>query len=225
MKIAAVSDSHLRKYTIPKVDVLVHAGDHTLQGNFQELNRSIEQLKEHKENASHIVVIAGNHERVVEKDPSLAKQLYKEAGIIYLQDDMVEIQGVKFYGSPYTPEFCNWAFATHQFDAEVGIDPEEVWSRVPEEVDVLITHGPPWGRFDVPFGSNSHVGCPTLMRHLQRIKPQVHVFGHIHSPGDVVGADGIRYINAAVCNGLYERVYEPTVFEIEPRVKPAAAYL
>ncbi len=216
MIIGAVSDSHLREYTLAKkVKVLVHAGDHTFHGDMKELTQAIEQLKVHKtmEMADYIITIAGNHDREIEKNPSLYKNLFKEAGIIYLQDELITIEGVTFYGSPWTPEFCGWAFSTHQFD---GQDPDEVWEKVPEGIDVLVTHGPAWGRFDVPFGGYNHVGCPSLMRNIQRIKPRVHIFGHIHSPGDVVGADGIRHINASVCNGLYERLYEPTIFDLEP---------
>jgi hypothetical protein len=45
--------------------------------------------------------------------------------------------GYKFYGSPYTPAFCEWAFQLNETDAI------EKWKKIPEDTEILITHGPP----------------------------------------------------------------------------------
>ena len=217
MIIAAVSDTHNHSYSVSPVDIFVHAGDLTVDGTQEELREAIKEIQ--KQPAIHKIVIAGNHDKIVENWNEFARELFSLAGIIYLQDEEVTVEGLRFYGSPYTLEYGYYSFMLPR----VGGEAIKKWEKIPTGIDVLITHGPPWGRFDVPFGHYSNVGDPDLMRELQRVKPQAHIFGHIHSPGDVVGADGVRYINAAQCNimgGRYNKVYEPITFELSPKGLP-----
>lgn len=212
MIIGAVSDTHNHPYSVPPVDILVHAGDLTVAGSLNELEKAIEQLLEQP--AKQRVVIAGNHDYFIEQQNGEAQKLFNDAGIYYLQDEEVTIEGLRIYGSPYTLEFGAYSFMLPR-----GGEAKKTWEKIPTGIDILVTHSPPWGRFDVPFGSNQRVGCPDLMRELLRIKPRVHLFGHVHSPGDVTPEDGIRYINASVTNtagGRYNRVYDPVIFELDP---------
>lgn len=212
MKLAAVSDTHNQLYSVEPVDILVHAGDLTIAGSWKELEKAVEQLLEQP--AEHRVVIAGNHDYCVAHENERARKLFKEAGILYLEDEEVIIKGLRIYGSPYTLEYGEYSFMLPR-----NGDAVEKWKQIPTGVDILVTHGPPWGRFDVPFGSSERIGCPDLTRELIRIKPKVHIFGHIHSPGDVTSEDGIRYINAAATStagGVYRRVYAPVMFELDP---------
>lgn len=215
MNIGAVSDTHNQLYSVSPVKLLVHAGDLTIHGSKEELEEAIKQML--AQPAEYRVAVAGNHDRYCETNNEEARKLFKDAGIIYLQDEEVTIEGLRIYGSPYTPEYGEYAFNLSRFDYSL----EEKWEQVPTGIDILVTHGPPWGKFDVPFGENRRVGCTALMRELIRIKPRVHIFGHVHSPGEVRSPDdGILYINAASCNiagGRYNRVYDPVTFELEPR--------
>ena len=71
------------------------------------------------------------------------------------------------------------------------------WERIPTNTDVLITHGPPLGRGDMNSG-NQRTGCVTLMKEVQsRIKPRLHVFGHIHEGHGVTHDGTTMYVNAS----------------------------
>ena len=170
----------------------------------------------------HKIFIAGNHDMFME---GLLKAeinyLLKDAGLIYLNDSGVTINGIKFWGSPVTPEYHDWAF--NRFPGE---DIARHWDMIPDDVDVLITHGPPAGILDVVnnrYSSNHdrHVGCPQLRRQVfDRIKPQVHVFGHIHEAYGILEEEGITFINASVMDADYMAVNEPHFLDVEARTEP-----
>jgi len=117
--------------------------------------------------------------------PSQTSPAKKLGGLLknatcYLENSGVEIDGVKFWGSPWQPEFFNWAFNLPR-----GRRLAEIWALIPDDTEVLITHTPPYGILD-RVDSGEHVGCEDLRRALQRVKPKVHVFGHIHEDRGVV---------------------------------------
>lgn len=173
MRIAAVSDLHAAWWMInyyPPADVFVFAGDFSNIGHPRELydfSLWIKQLPYEKK-----IIVAGNHDRVCEEFCTLDITLYfKKVGAIYLYESGVEIDGVKFWGSPWTPQFFDWSF--------MG-GPEEMekrWALIPDDTDVLITHGPPYGILDQ---SNVRAGCSELRERLEIVKPRIHIFGHIH---------------------------------------------
>jgi len=123
-----------------------------------------------------------------------------ERGITYLQDSGCEIEGVKFWGSPWQPWFFDWAF-----NLERGEQLRRKWALIPDDTDVLITHGPPAGILDLcPDGRR--VGCGDLRLRVEQIEPMAHIFGHIHhSAGQVEPLVGrrTRFINAAICDESY----------------------
>lgn len=152
MKLVCISDTHSlhrRLQSIPDGDVLIHAGDCLGQGtleNIEDFNDWLGSLP-HR----HKIVIAGNHDWAFQETPELARQALTSA--IYLEDSGVEIEGVRFWGSPWTPIFMNWAFMLGR-----GEPLYEKWQLIPDDTDVLITHGPPQGIGDeVMFGLQSHV--------------------------------------------------------------------
>ena len=154
-----------------------------------------------------------------EKNPEFAKQILQDNHIIYLQDSGIKIDGVNFWGSPVQPRFFNWAF-----NRDRGEDLDRHWQRIPENTDVLITHGPPYGILDTTKMTmknnpdpNGHVGCEDLRRHvLERVKPKVHIFGHIHSAHGVHEEEGITFINASQLTDRYHfrDDFNPVVFEV-----------
>src|SRR5438874_93471 len=113
---------------IPKGDVLVHAGDMCGYGAIDELKETAEWLD--TLDFKHKIVIAGNHDWPLVRYPLEAQTLIKKAGCIYLQDSGIEIEGYKFYGSPWTPKFFNWAFMKNP--GEIA----EVWTKIPADTDV-----------------------------------------------------------------------------------------
>ena len=208
MRVVCISDTHLMhmRYpiSIPDGDVLIHAGDATFRGTREEV---IEFAKwfgalPHK----HKIFVAGNHDFGFQDHPEEAVALLPE-GCHYLEQSGVEIDGVKFWGSPWQPEFMNWAF-----NAPPG-KLREKWREMPHGTHVVVTHSPPHGIGDlVPRGE--HVGCSWLAARLKAIGPAIHVCGHIHCGYGVRTIDGTTYINASVCDEAYVPNNAPVTFTV-----------
>lgn len=116
--------------------------------------------------------------------------------------------------SPYQPEFCDWAFNLPADSNEIG----EVWSKIPNDVDVLITHGPPAQILDFTSGG-LHVGCPRLLKRVKQVKPRLHVFGHIHEGYGVEEEDSTIFVNASTCDLRYRPSQKPRVIPLEIKEK------
>lgn len=211
-RIVAISDTHSRHQNfdpLPDGDILIHAGDATVKGNFGEVvefNRWLGTLP-HK----HKIFVAGNHDFIFEKSPDIARGLITNA--TYLQDSFVIIEGLKIYGSPWQPRFYDWAF-----NLDRGRDIARKWAMIPEDTDVLVTHGPPHGILDMVSdrwtGTAEAVGCEELLPVVQRIKPRLHIFGHIHASYGQLVQDGIHFVNAASCDESYKIAYAPIVIDL-----------
>lgn len=217
MKICCISDTHLQHRDskffpeIPDADILIHAGDLTYYGDSDEIRAALEWLQSlpHKRK----IFVAGNHDMLFEEIPQKARLILNEfPGLTYLQDSAVEFDGVKIYGSPWTPEFCQWGFMRKR-----GAEIAEKWAQIPDGIDVLVTHGPAFGYGDEIYGGE-RVGCVDLYEAIARTNPKLHVFGHIHHAYGQYTAyhAGLRtkFVNAAICNEAYQPVNSPTVVEL-----------
>eukprot|EP00026_Physarum_polycephalum_P017756 Phypoly_transcript_19088.p1 GENE.Phypoly_transcript_19088~~Phypoly_transcript_19088.p1 ORF type:complete len:151 (+),score=18.92 Phypoly_transcript_19088:146-598(+) len=133
-----------------------------------------------------------------EKRPELAEsELLKGLqNCYYLRDKAINLEGINFYGAPWQPEFCKWAFNLPRGQAL-----KEKWDMIPSNTDILITHGPPKGILDRVEGSNE--GCADLLAAVQRIKPKYHIFGHIHEGYGEFSDGTTHFINASNLNGAY----------------------
>ncbi|MCH7547973.1 MAG: metallophosphatase domain-containing protein [Candidatus Krumholzibacteriota bacterium] len=198
-----VSDTHgrHRDLIVPDGDVFIHAGDMTMFAGeldvLVDFNDYLETLPH-----AHKIVVAGNHDFCFERDNARSRALLTNA--TYLEDDAITIDGVTYYGSPWQPEFLNWAF-----NLERGKALREKWSMVPDHTDVLITHCPPAGILDETIGGE-RVGCEDLLARVRVVRPKLHVFGHIHEARGMVEIDGTKFVNAATAF----RSCEPFVVEM-----------
>lgn len=201
MKLHIISDTHTkhRELALPGGDVLIHAGD--IMGSGHVVDELIDFLKWFEERPyKHKIFIAGNHDRVFEDSPQYTEDILRhfDGSIIYLQDDSCTIDGINFYGSPWTPELCNWAFQIHNDHEE-----EEIYRKVPKDTDVLITHGPAYGMLDqyvMPNGQLSdHLGSKGLQSWIDANNPKLHICGHIHTGQGVLDGYGeiTTHINAS----------------------------
>jgi predicted phosphodiesterase len=120
---------------------------------------------------------------------------------------------VKVWGSPWQPEFYNWAFNLPRQGAEL----KEVWNMIPSDVDILITHGPPYGHLDYVAYSKQNVGCELLRDRIDLIKPKIHVFGHIHSSYGYKFDGTTHFFNAAVLDERYNFTQKPLSVEWDPK--------
>ena len=206
MKIVCISDTHNQhnEINIPEGDILIHAGDFTTLGKFDEITSFNSWLGElpHK----HKIIIAGNHDRLFESDPNLAKSLITNA--IYLQDSGIEIEGLNIWGTPVSPRFYDWAF-----NKDRGEEIKKYWDLIPKNTDILITHCPPYNILDMTY-SGEYVGCYDLAKKIKVIKPKICIFGHIHQSYGMIKKDGIIYINACSLDEQYKPKHEPIVIEL-----------
>ena len=199
MKIVVVSDTHgmHNQVKVPDGDVLVHCGDITRDGRVHELfgiNMWLSFLP-HK----HKIVIAGNHDWCFQNQTSLSASYLQNA--TYLHDSSVVIDGVTFWGSPWQPEFYDWAFNLPKNGPEL----EKKWDLIPDNTDVLITHCPPFGILDLTL-QNNKVGCEKLAIAVERVKPKVHLFGHIHCGYGKLQVGNTLFVNASNCDEEYKPV-------------------
>ena len=210
MRLVCISDTHSLHWQMPAIpdgDVLIHAGDSLGQGtldNIDDLNSWLGTLP-HR----HKLVIAGNHDWAFQHAPALARDSLSNA--IYLEDSGVEIEGIRFWGSPWTPTFMDWAFMLDR-----GQPLHKKWQQIPESTDVLITHGPPRGIGDlVAMGFRcQNVGCVNLLDRIQQLSLTAHVFGHIHEGYGEYSHGNTRLINASICTGRYEPTNPPIVLDL-----------
>ena len=195
-RIVCLSDTHNcnEKVSVPEGDILIHAGDATLQGTMEEIvlfNEWFANLP-HK----YKIFVAGNHDWLFQTNPKLAQSLLDDR-IIYLQDSSTEIENLKLYGAPWQPWFFDWAFNLSR-----GEPLAEKWKMIPDETDLLITHCPPFGILDFPPDGFS-AGCERLRVRVEEIKPKLHVFGHIHFSYGISEQFGVKFVNASNCDEAY----------------------
>ena len=208
MRLVLMSDTHSkhRLFYPPDGDILIHAGDIMNSGadirDIVDFNEWLRILP-HK----HKIVIAGNHDRLFEKSRK-TRDLITNA--TYLENSGTVINGVKFWGSPAQPEFCDWAFNYRR-----GEEIDKIWRMIPDDTDVLITHGPPAGIRDWTTPGRESLGCRNLRDAVKRIKPKLHVFGHIHGGYGEDHDGATHFVNASLMNEAYRPTNKPIVVELD----------
>ena len=212
MKLSFISDTHSRhkNLIIDPGDVLIHCGDFTAQGSLDDTLDFAEYMA--AQDFTHKVVIAGNHDWCFEDDRrAAAEACLREHDIVYLNDSAIEIDGLKFWGSPVQPEFYHWAF-----NRQRGEEIRAHWNLIPEDTDVLITHGPAFGILDI-CADGSRVGCEDLLQTIRRLKPEIHAFGHIHESYGIRERDGTIFVNACILDEHYRLKNAAIVVETRGR--------
>lgn len=226
MKITFISDTHTKhdellwdKTDIPGGDLLIHTGDIMNSGrNPMDIAKFCKWF-DGLEQYHHKVFIAGNHDRLFETDPEMASEIYNSyKNITYLQDNWAQVGDdsfmAKIYGSPWQPEFYNWAFNLPRRGTELM----SKWEAIPEDTDILLTHGPAQGHLDTsgPPYNEPNLGCELLAERIAEFKPKIHVCGHIHG-GYGYKFDGhTHFFNASILNERYEYVNKPMTVDWNP---------
>lgn len=218
-RFVCISDTHLRHgFGIPEGDVLIHAGDATFVGDLQQIARFAVWYGSLPHKVK--IFVAGNHDWGFQKQAGLSQLLMLEHSITYLQDSGCEVNGIKIWGSPWQPEFNNWAFNLSRFDGSLAAR----WALIPDGTQVLITHGPPHTILDLakPFKdlddtvlhSSQHVGCHDLLLRVEQLKElRLHVFGHVHAAAGVI--PGVTtFVNASICDERYNPTNTPYVMDL-----------
>lgn len=226
MNLVVLADTHGKhsSLSVPDGDILVHAGDFTERGTFAEVHDFArwwdDQPHDHK------IIVAGNHERKLErgcvKRPDILRTLRDVS--TYLEDGGCTIDGIEFYGSPWTPTFNDWAFQADEDQLD------ERFGRIPSSTDVLVTHGPPRGILDRAYVARRargmvggrrtrvrtrSVGSTALKDRVRSVEPEYHVFGHIHEQYGETTHGSTRFINASLVDDQYNVNHEPVRVSIE----------
>ncbi len=217
-RIVCLSDTHglHDALAVPDGDVLIHAGDVSMRGREAEVQEFAAWFAALPH--PHKIVIAGNHDWLFERTPARGRELL--SGVTYLLDERTEVAGLRVWGSPWQPWFYDWAFNLPR-----GLALHEKWELIPQDTDVLVTHGPPFGFLDGaarPAGGWSdedgvdveHVGCEELRSAIDRVQPRLHVFGHIHEGYGRAQLDGTILVNASNCDEDYRPVNPPVVIDL-----------
>jgi Calcineurin-like phosphoesterase len=220
-----VSDTHNRhdELHVPSgIDVVIHCGDESDCGN-EWLNETEARAFFEWYSAldiAHKLFVPGNHSMAIEKGLVKPEQYPK---VRFLIHEQVVLNGLIAFGTPYTPKFFHWAYMRAREDLDV------VWQTIPDDVDILISHGPPKGILDVTRDIDTrnpiHVGSKSLTRHVtERIKPLLHAFGHIHDEKGIrnfgIVQDSVTtFVNCSCCNVGSKLVNHGVVVEIDPEGK------
>ena len=221
MRITFISDTHNKHnqvtHSLPGGDLLIHAGDSTGRGYQKEITNFLNWYNS-LDNYTHKIFIAGNHDWGFQESPDMCRELLKlYPKVTYLQDNLEVIgvdyeSGVKIYGSPWQPEFYNWAFNLPRMGDEL----KEKWNDVSANTDILITHGPAWGHLDTVKGQSVPLGCELLTERIDELKPKIHVCGHIHT-GYGYKFDGTtHFFNASVLDESYYYTQKPITVDWNP---------
>lgn len=226
MKITFISDTHNKHNqvtsSLPGGDLLVHTGDISSMGYKHEIQQFLKWFNS-LDNYTHKIFIAGNHDWGFQNNVEKVKGLLTDyQNIDYLEDDWivvgdsdphdVNVKTAKIYGSPWQPEFYNWAFNLPRNGEEL----KAKWDMIPMDTDILLTHGPAWGHLDTVVGQTENLGCELLSQRIEAIRPKIHVCGHIHT-GYGYKFDGqTHFFNAAVLNERYDFTQKPMTVDWNP---------
>jgi Icc-related predicted phosphoesterase len=189
---------------VPDGDILIHAGDFTM---FSESLDVVVDFNDWLGELPHRykIVVPGNHEFFLEADPS-DRSLLSNATLLI--NEGVEIEGLRLWGSPVTPMYGG------AFGMSSAKDRRRLYGQIPQDIDVLISHGPPFGILDTAPISGLHEGCHELLDAVLQVSPYLHVFGHIHTAYGIFRTEHTTFVNASRL-GLHDDPDKaPFVFEM-----------
>ena len=206
MKIIFISDTHCLhdQLTLPEGDMIIHCGDVSKRGHKTEIEYFLKWFE--KLNFEHKIFISGNHDFFFEDAPKKEVEKLIPENVIYLNDSGVTIDGIKIWGSPIQPWFHDWAFNRAR-----GKEIKAHWNLIPNDTDILITHGPPFEILDRTV-QGQYVGCEDLLEKIKSTDIKIHAFGHIHEGYGQVVKDKVRFINASVVNVSYNMTNAPVEY-------------
>ncbi|CAL5970875.1 Calcineurin-like_phosphoesterase [Hexamita inflata] len=204
LHITCISDMHgeYNRLNLPGGDLLICAGDSQLflENCEQTLNDGLQFCEWlNKQEYTQKIFVAGNHDLVFEKyDQQIRHALINYPSVKYLRNEQIniEINGtqLQIFGSPL---YVYRQTKKLQFFISNEESRSNIVNNIPENTDILITHGPLYGICDQNSKGVS-CGCQILKQAINKIKPKLHVFGHIHESQGIIKQESTNFINAAV---------------------------
>lgn len=227
LKIVATSDTHNKynKLIIPPCDILIDCGDYSFKGSDSEIRSFYKWLN--KQKAAYKISIQGNHELGWEANPIKGRKIALEQcpAVHLLNNETIEIEGIKIFGSAYSPYFNNWAYNGARTLAESYMYNKpllkDIWKEIQPGTNIIATHTPAYEILDElcyidGTGRGQFVGCVDLRDRLLEIKPDIHLCGHLHEQGGKERhINGISYYNVANCDKTYNISNEIRIIDYE----------
>lgn len=217
--IADIVVTDLKTESFGTLDLLFISGDLTYRGDIDKLRRCAEQCEDLVKYGyvKDILVTPGNHDKTFQRNNNSwdTKEKAHAAfqnrnGVHLVIHKAIELHGIKIFASPWTPAFYNWAY---NYEAD---DAKNIWKDIPEDTEILVTHGPPQFILDEVHDWDviRYTGCPTLAHEIvKRPSIKYHLFGHIHESYGKVVKDGVTYMNSSIMNRMYKPTNRPQYFE------------
>jgi Icc-related predicted phosphoesterase len=207
LKIVVISDTHGRhdRLEIPSGDLIIHAGDVSMRGFKTEVEAFLHWYS--NLDFKYKIFIAGNHDFFFQDNNRDIIDAIIPSDITYLEDESVEVEGIKIWGSPISPWFHDWAF-----NRQRGYEIKQHWDKIPIDTNIVVTHGPVYGVLDKTKRGDK-VGCVDLLEKINIVSPKYHICGHIHEDYGMVTKEETCFINASILNLQYEVANAPVVFD------------
>jgi Icc-related predicted phosphoesterase len=205
MKIWHISDTHGYHdlLGVPEgIDMVIHSGD---CANYRDVVRNLNEVWNFIEWYSSLdiptkVFVGGNHDTSIE-ERLVIPQDFSTYGITYIENETIELNGLRIFGSPLTPTFGNWSWNKSREKLE------RIWRKIIEEdTDIVITHGPPKGILDLALdrvGNLERCGDKSLLNRVMEVNPKLCLFGHIHDSRDIInqGTMKLSHLHTIFSNG------------------------
>lgn len=216
MRVTALSDLHGFYPKLPGGDLLIIAGDCTKCDSLRCWVKFFEWLDAQEYTKK--VMVGGNHDSHLQRfaNNDEAKNLYERLGVdfdityddtcVYLCDSETTFEGLRIWGSPWTRNFEGQNPLAMAFGLDTEKELQEKFSLIPEGIDILVTHSPPFGVLDaVESSKKPRCGSVALWEQMERIRPRYHFFGHIHEcGGKTIEISGTRHCNVAHVDARYK---------------------
>lgn len=205
MKIVCISDTHnhhqILDGIIPAGDILIHGGDIAIHGSVAEIQEFINWFSQlpHR----YKIFVGGNHDGALEHSKHL---INIPADVIYLENQLIEIEGLKIWGSPVSPPYRSFGFMWDDLKRKA------LYANMPD-CDILINHSPALDSLDKII-EERHVGCKFLKKAIERVKPRLVISGHIHEGYGKLEQNGIVYVNASIMTRHYKPLNQPIIVEL-----------
>lgn len=211
MKIVVMSDTHgfHKALSPPKGDFFIHCGDHSVYEGTEKETRAFLRWVSRLPH-QHKVIIPGNHDLWCETVNM--REVAADYGVVCLVNELIEIAGLRIYGVPNVPKYHEWAYMYPRDKPH--------YKDLPDNLDILITHGPPYGHGDYLPHKRMRVGAVDLLNEVVRVRPRFHLFGHIHEGRETEhrtcsdAVPGTTFINAACWDHKTDATYSAATFEV-----------
>lgn len=198
---------------MPTGDMIIHAGDISSVGEIWDVENFVNWYD--SLDYEYKIFIAGNHDFFFEQQSTIVKDIIPNS-IIYLEDSLIVIEGIKIYGTPHTSLFNNWAF--NRTDKQR----QELWKLIPKDTDILVSHGPVFDILDYspPMGTwpAVKIGCSYMKDVvLNKVKPDIFICGHAHDSFGHKNVNGIDFYNVSILDGNYQFRNHPVTIDYDKK--------